>query len=87
MIFKPRYNNSRIIAYKPEMKGTGIGSVLLDGGIGGQSSYSSIADYKQTTAKGRGLEGLGSNALGEKLSKLVIKQPSSKKQPNIKFNL
>ena len=65
MIFKPRYNNSRIITYKPEMKGTGIGSVLLDGGIGGQSSYSSIANYKQTTAKGSHLEGLGSNDLGE----------------------
>jgi hypothetical protein len=87
MIFKPRYNNNRILVYKPEMKGTGIGSVLLDGGIGGQSSYSSVQDYKQTTSKGRGLEGLGSNALGEKLSKLVIKQPSSKKQQNIKFNL
>lgn len=87
MIFKPRYNNNRILGYKPQMKGTGIGSVLLDGGHGGQSSYSSIADYKETTAKGRGLEGLGSNALGEKLSKLVIKQPSKKQQQNIKFNL
>ena len=87
MIFKPRYNNNRIMTYKPQMKGMGIGSVLLDGGSGGQSSYSSIADYKETTAKGRGLEGLGSNALGEKLSKLVIKQPPTKKQPNIKFNL
>jgi len=87
MIFKPRYNNNRILVYKPEMKGAGIGSVLLDGGVGGQSSYSSVQDYKKTTSKGRGLEGLGSNALGEKLSKLVIKQPPSKKQENIKFNL
>ena len=86
MIFKPRYNNNRILVYKPQLKGTGIGSVLLDNGIGGQSSYSSIEDYVATT-KGRGLEGLGSNVLGEKLSKLVIKQPSSKKHQNIKFNL
>lgn len=86
MIFKPRHNN-KIVMYQPQLKGTGIGSVLLDGGVGGQSSYSSLADYKQTTAKGRGLEGLGSNALGEKLSKLVIKQPTQKKQQNIKFNL
>jgi len=87
MIFKPRYNNNRILVYKPEMKGAGIGSVLLDGGIGGQSSYSSVQDYKKTTSKGRGLEGLGSNALGEKLSKLVIKQPPSKKQESTKLNL
>ena len=87
MILKPRYSNSRTLVYKPEVKGAGIGSVLLDGGVGGQSSYSSVQDYKKTTSKGRGLEGLGSSALGEKLSKLVIKQPPSKKQESIKFNL
>ena len=89
MIFKPRYNSRNIMIYKPQMKGMGMGSVILDGGLGGQSSYSSIPDYVATTkhTKGSGLEGLGSNSLGEKLSKLVIKQPPQKKHQNIKFNL
>ena len=83
MIFRPRHNH-KIVMYQPQMKGTGIGSVLLDGGAGGQSSYASLEDYKDTTTKGYGLH---SNNLGMKLSKLVIKQPTQKKQPNIKFNL
>ena len=66
------------------MKGTGVGSVLLDGGAGGQSSYSSLEEYKDTTTKGYGLH---SSNLGVKLSKLVIKQPTQKKQPSIKLSL
>ena len=44
MIFKPINNNKRILLYKPQMKGTGIGSVLLDGGLGGQNSYASLEE-------------------------------------------
>jgi len=54
MIFKPRYNN-KVAIYKPQMKGTGIGSVLLDGGLGGQNSYASLEDYKHTI-HGKGLD-------------------------------
>jgi hypothetical protein len=82
MIFKPRYNN-KVAMYKPQMKGTGIGSVLLDGGLGGQNSYTSMEDYKHTI-NGKGLE---SSNLGKKLIDLVIKPPSKKKPQNIKFNL
>jgi len=87
MIFKPHHNYKTFV-YQPKLKGSGIGSVLLDGGMGGQSSYSSIQDYQHTTS-GRGLEAKvkGTNALGEKLAKLVIKQPKQKKPENIKFNL
>jgi hypothetical protein len=82
MIFKPRYNN-KIALYRPQMKGTGIGSVLLDGGLGGQNSYASLEDYKHTI-NGKGLE---SSVLGKKLIDLVIKPPTQKKHQNIKFNL
>ena len=82
-IFKPRNNNKRILLYKPQMKGTGIGSVLLDGGLGGQNSYSSLEDYKKTI-NGKGLE---NSVLGKKLIDLVIKPPTKKKPQNIKFNL
>ena len=74
MIFKPRYNN-KIALYRPQMKGTGIGSVLLDGGLGGQNSYASLEDYKHTI-NGKGLE---SSVLGKKLIDLVIKPPTQKK--------
>jgi len=64
--------------------GKGTGSFLLDGGIGGQSSYSSLADFKATTnsprIKGRGLE-----SLSAKISGLSI-TPKKKKQ-TIKFDL
>jgi len=62
--------------------GKGTGSFLLDGGLGGQSSYPSVSAYTQTTGrvirKGKGLEQLSS-----KLSNLTIKP----KKHNIKFEM
>jgi len=62
--------------------GKGTGSVLLDGGMGGQSSYTSPANYTATTGrvirKGGGLEKLSS-----KLGNLNIKE----KKHNIKFEM
>ena len=62
--------------------GKGTGSFLLDGGMGGQSSYTSPANYTATTGRvirtGGGLEKLSS-----KLSQLNIKP----KKQNIKFDL
>lgn len=74
--FRPRYN--RIFYRKHHLKGTGMGSVLLDGGMGGQNSYYSVQDYERTTTKGKGL--------GSKLEHLVIKQPTIKKPKNIMLN-
>lgn len=60
----------------------GKGSFLLDGGMGGQSSYPSVSAYTQTTGrvirKGGGLE-----QLSAKLSNLNIKP----KKHNIKFEM
>jgi len=62
--------------------GKGTGSFLLDGGMGGQSSYPSVSAYTQATGrvirKGGGLEQLSS-----KLSNLTIKP----KKHNIKFEM
>jgi hypothetical protein len=72
--------------------GKGNGSFLLDGGMGGQSSYASLDAYTHTTGQnpitrksvlnpsGNGLEKLSS-----KISGLSI-QPKKKRQ-NIKFEL
>ena len=64
------------------MSGKGTGSFLLDGGMGGQSSYTSPANYTATTGrvirKGGGLEKLSS-----KLGNLNIKE----KKHNIKFEM
>ena len=66
----------------PEIFGKGTGSFLLDGGLGGQSSYTSPANYTATTGRvirsGGGLEKLSS-----KLGQLNIKP----KKQNIKFDL
>jgi hypothetical protein len=73
--------------------GCGIGGVLLDGGIGGQSSYHSIEDYMNTTGvnpyantinrpqKIQLSSGTGlADKIAEKLSKLKIDKPRKKKK-------
>jgi hypothetical protein len=75
MIYRPRYNH--IVYHKQHLKGTGMGSVILDGGIGGQSAYSSLEDYKHTV-NGKGL--------ANKLEKLVMKEPTIKRPKNIRLN-
>jgi hypothetical protein len=67
---------------KKGLYGMGTGSFLLDGGMGGQSSYPSLEAYTATTGrvikKGGGLE-----KLSGKLSQLNIKP----KKHNIKFDI
>ena len=72
------------------MEGKGIGAVLLDGGMGGASSYSGVDDYIASTntnpydIKGQGL----GKSITSKLGKLNIqKLPSKKKTANINFSL
>jgi hypothetical protein len=67
-------------------QGGGVGSVLLDGGLGGQSSYSSVDDYLQTTNRKLLKKGMGLADVGDKLENLVVK-PIHKKIRNIKFNM
>ena len=62
---------------KTVFRGKGMGSVLLDGGIGGQSSYNSMEDYKDTVNK-------SGSGLNDKLASLLVK-PIGKKPKNIRF--
>lgn len=62
--------------------GCGVGAVILDGGIGGQSSYpGGIEEYIHTTSKSksyaRKASGEGLGKLSAKLSGLTIKPISS----------
>jgi hypothetical protein len=79
LLAKGKTNSKSIV---PEIFGKGTGSFLLDGGLGGQSSYTSPANYTATTGRvirsGKGLEKLSS-----KLGQLNIKP----KKQNIKFDL
>lgn len=78
--------------------GSGIGAVLLDGGIGGQSSYSSLDDYINTTgvnplaqniSKQIDTTGRGLKSMNQQLEKLLIKSNKGRtnKEKNINFNL
>ena len=73
--------------------GCGIGGVLLDGGIGGQSSYYSLDNYIDTTGRNpltntidrpqKILLTSGSglaDKIADKLSKLKIDKPKKKKK-------
>lgn len=67
--------------------GSGIngcgGSFLLDGGLGGQSSYASVDDYYDTIKKPNKGYGL-SDKIGSKLQKLNINP--KRKTKNITFD-
>lgn len=82
-IFIPNSSTS-INTLKRTVIGSGVGAVLLDGGVGGQSSYHGIDDYLSTTNKnkfinehpsGRGL----SDKINSRLESLKIdKKPKTK---------
>ena len=81
-------SNVRINSLHKNITGNGVGAVLLDGGRGGQSSYTSIDDYLETTnhsrARGNGL----SDRISSKLSKLNITPPQlTKKAKNITLSI
>lgn len=69
--------------------GGGYGTVLLDGGLGGQSSYFGIDHYIETTGRdprkaGRGLD----DKISSKLRNLNIAPPTSKpKMKNITLSI
>lgn len=92
IVFIPRVNKTIISRQtRGSKKGRGIGNVILDGGLGGQSSYFSVDDYISTTkaspiiaTSGRGIKGLDS--IRNNLENLIIK-PSVKKPKNIKFSI
>ena len=61
--------------------GAGYGSVLLDGGLGGQSSYSSIDDYIEKTGRNpRNPSGKGlSDKINDRLKNLSINNKPKRK--------
>lgn len=78
------YSNAKIRTATGSFVGSGVGAVLLDGGLGGQSSYRSMDDYIETTKNnpyasskskpsGTGL----ADKIGNKLSKLNLTPPTS----------
>lgn len=72
-------------------KGKGVGAVLLDGGLGGQSSYSGIDDYERTTGRpsmgsGMKMDMSKMSRMSKKLENLMLK-PTAKKVKNINFSM
>ena len=89
LVYFPKMNKTTIARQTRGAKsGRGIGAVLLDGGLGGQSSYFSMDDYLATTKApapiGSGFRGL--DKIRSKMENLVIK-PTIRKPTNIKFSL
>jgi hypothetical protein len=65
--------------------GKGMGSMLLDGGAGGQASYDSIDQYLDTTKRLKVGAGLGGKL--DKLSSHLTKPLAVKKKGNLAFSL
>jgi hypothetical protein len=83
-IFLPN-SNAKMKSLTRTFNGGGYGTVLLDGGMGGQSSYYSIDNYLDTVNKtpNRRVQGNGlSDRISSKLNKLNIAPPTSK--PRVK---
>ena len=103
VMYMPKMTGGRVfrksMVGSTRMTGMGTGSFLLDGGMGGQSSYESIDDYVSTISNPRmqsrqigGMKGSGVASslakVGGKISDLMIKT-ETKKPPrkNINFSL
>ena len=84
--------SGKMSTLKRSMVGSGYGAVLLDGGMGGQSSYFGIDNYIKTTGRdprstiktqGSGL----ADKIASKLSKLSIAPISKPKMKNITLSI
>lgn len=91
-VFLPS-SGTKISSLRGSVIGSGYGTVLLDGGKGGQSSYNGIDDYIEHTGnkpkgtiipKGEGL----ADKITSKLQKLNIKPPTQGiKRKNITLSI
>ena len=76
-------SNAKMRTLTRSFNGAGYGTVLLDGGRGGQSSYYGIDNYIETTGRDPRQSGNGlSDKISNRLSKLHIAPPTSK--PRVK---
>jgi len=85
-------SNAKMSTIHRKIVGNGIGGVLLDGGIGGQSSYHGLEDYMSTVNHGgrnrRLNEGRGlSDKISSQLRNLNISPPSKTKIKNITLSI
>lgn len=86
-------SNAKMSALHRTVSGNGYGTVLLDGGLGGQSSYYGIDNYIQTTGRDpRNSQPLSGNGLADRISKklsnLNIAPPIAKpKMKNITLSI
>ena len=93
IVYTPLMRHSGLSRHtRGSMSGKGFSPLLLDGGLGGGSSYSSIDDYIATTGRNPGKRASGTGlakSFTDKLSGLTpIKAPlGSKKPKNINFTL
>lgn len=85
-------SNAKMKTLTRSFNGGGYGTVLLDGGLGGQSSYFGIDNYIETTGRdprsnkqvGRGLD----DKIASKLRNLNITPPTAKpKMKNITMSI
>lgn len=85
----PSANASYVVGRRQVRCGTGVGAVLLDGGLGGQSSYSSLDDYINTTGRNplAKPKGQGLAKMNAQIENLLVKPKGKKKEKNINFNL
>ena len=89
-IFFPN-SNAKMKSITRTFNGGGYGTVLLDGGLGGQSSYYGVDNYIQITGRDprKSTQGNGlADRINAKLSKLHIAPPSSgPKRKNITLSI
>lgn len=92
-IVKIPHSNASMKPLNRHLNGGGYGSVLLDGGLGGQSSYYSTEDYESTTGrklfteKPKSKGGELADRIAPKLSKLSIENKTSKSGKPLKKNI
>jgi hypothetical protein len=92
LVYTPMMKHSGFSRHtRGRMGGSGFSPLLLDGGLGGGSSYSSIDEYIATTGRNPGR--VAGNGLGksftDKLGGLNAVKPETKsrKPKNINFSL
>ena len=92
VIYTPLMRHSGFSRHtRGRMGGSGFSPLLLDNGIGGGSSYSSIDDYIATTGRNPGRVAVGTGlgkSFTDKLGSLSAKpETKSRKPKNINFSL
>lgn len=82
------HSNAKMKTLTRSFNGAGYGTVLLDGGLGGQSSYFGLDNYIQTTGRNPASTGSGlADRISSRLSKLNIAPPPKTPRKNITLSI